>query len=123
MRLLASGQAFLNSRLGTAAGIECVYTRGVNSVTLTVWLGSTDVGMDQVGLAARVESGTPDVLIPVSGLILAGEATEPKTNDRLQLTINGTLTDLEVLPVGDGPAWRFSDNTRTRFRVHTREVP
>jgi len=123
--ILATGQSFLNTRLGTAGGVSCVYTRGVNSVAIAgVWLGGFDSQAEKVGERSRIESGTPDVLIPVAGLVLAGCSEEPAEGDTITLTVNGIETTLVVaVPSSGVPCWQYSDHvTRTRYRVHCREA-
>lgn len=104
-----------------ADGRSVTYTRGDSSLSLTAWLGRTlfsRLASPGVGGAA-VEWGDRDYLVAVADLTLG----EPALGDRITETINGTAVVFEVLTPDTGePAWRYSDPTRTVWRIHTKRV-
>lgn len=127
MPLMDRGLSMLTRNLKAAAGVTAIYTRGTYSVTLS---GSTSVVVgntlfklqDANGL--RMMWGERDYLIASADLILNGSATEPAENDRITETINGTSMTFEVLPIATSePAWRWSDPSRSVYRIHVKRVP
>lgn len=120
MGLLDRGMAMLNRRLGQAAGTAVTYTRGATVVPLDDALVGRTAFVSNQQNAARVEWGDRDYLIPVASLVALGE---PADGDRIGETVNGTALVFEVMTPSTGePAWRYSDATRTVFRVHTKQV-
>jgi hypothetical protein len=124
MGLLHRGQAMLNRSLGTAGGVSVTYTRGATTVTIldtdgAAWVGRTAFASTQQG-AARVEWGDRDYLILASALAALGE---PQVGDRVAETVEGVELVFEVKTPRTGePAWRYSDPTRTVYRVHAKRV-
>lgn len=119
MGLLTRGAAFLNRALGAAAGVTLTYTRGVTTASVTGWAGQE--GRD------ATESPTPgvrrddrerDFLFAYADLVTAGFG-EPQEGDRITETLNSAAVVWKVLPRDTEPAWRWSDLTKTRVRVHT----
>lgn len=123
MSLLTSGQAALITRQQAAAvsGNTLTYRRGNTTVDLTnkAWTGRTVFASNLEG-GARIEFGDRDYLIPVANLTALGE---PTTGDRISETIGSTVCTFEVMTPDTGePSWRYSDQTRTVYRVHTKQV-
>lgn len=119
MSLISRGQSYLNRALGTAAGVSVTYARGAQSVTLTAWVGRTVFGQLPSGqTGGSVVFGDADFLIPVSALVLAAVAVQPSRGDRV--TWAGLVYEI-VAPGGD-PPWRYSDQTRTVYRIHCKRV-
>lgn len=114
--------AMLNRRMKQTRGVTVTYSRaGVGSVTLTAWLGRTQDQAD--GQGVRVEYGDRDYLVEAADLVLGGSAVEPRDADRVTETINGVAVVFEVMPLNTGAAgWRWSDDARTCYRVHTKRV-
>ncbi len=120
--LLSRGQTALIERQQVAAvsGNTIIYTRGVESIDLTniAWTGRT-VFASNLDDAARIEFGDRDYLIPVANLTFG----EPKIGDRIAETILGVIHTFEIMTPDTGePAQRYSDQGRTVYRVHTKEV-
>jgi hypothetical protein len=67
--------------------------------------------------------GERDYLIPVASLVIAGGPTTPKRGDRVTETIDGAPVTFELQTPPGEPEWRFSDQTRTVYRVHVKRVP
>ncbi len=121
MSLISRGQDFLNRQMAQAAAVDggVTYTRtGTGAFVLagvTAWVGRTVFRQDQQhGNGASVVFGERDYLIPASEL-----PNDPQRGD--QITEDGVGTFEAVAPGGE-PAWRWSDQTRTVFRIHTKKV-
>lgn len=121
MSLMSRGMDFLNRTLNAAAGVDVTYSRAAASVTLTATVGRTVFRRNEQGGAA-VEFGERDYLITAADLILSGVAVEPAEGDRITETINGVAVTFRVVPVLGEPAWRWSDPSRTAYRVHVKRV-
>lgn len=100
--------------------LSATYTRGATTITLTISPGRTIFASNRQG-GARIEFGEIDFLIDVADLVI-GSATAPAEGDRLAVTIRGIVYAFEIMPVSGEPAWRYSDQYRTRFRIHCKEV-
>lgn len=123
MTLIDRGQAALNARMKAAAGRTVTYTRGVSSASVTAWVGRTDQPAAQDQYGARQEWADRDYLLAVADLTAAGFGS-PQAGDRITETIAGTAVTFElVVPAGaNDQAWRYSDQTRTVYRLHTKQV-
>lgn len=125
--MLSAGQAALVRRQQQAAvtGETVTYARGAERVDLTnkAWCGRTLFSRSpQEAGGAAVVWGDRDYLIPVADLVLGGTAVTPKRGDRIEETVGGTVVTFEVQSPLAEPEWRYSDQTRTVYRVHTKKV-
>ena len=124
--LIDRGQAALNRRMKQAAGRTVSYVRGATTLILTAWLGRTLFAREPMepGGAAAVW-GDRDYLIAVADLadIAPPAIGIPAKGDRITETINGVPVTFEVSTPDTGePCQRFSDQTRTVYRIHTKRV-
>lgn len=124
---LAGGPAMLNRVMKATYPVAVTYSRKVDGVTysvvgLTGWLGNTLFsGLTESAVA--VQWGQVDVLLAAADLVLGGQPTAPTAGDRLVMTVGGVSGTWEVKgPETGEPAWRWSDHTRTRFRIHLNRV-
>ena len=101
--------------------LSATYTRGAVATALTISIGRTVFESIRQG-GARIEFGEIDFFINVADLVISGAATTPAEGDRIAATIRGLAYTFEVKAPGSEPAWRYSDNYRTRFRVHCKQV-
>ena len=116
MGLLSRGQAMLNRQVKVAGGVEITYTRQGRSIPLTAIIGRTAFASNLDG-GARVQWGDRDYLIEVADLTFG----EPKLGDRITETIDDVEVVFEVMTPSTGePAWRYSDQTRTLWRLHVK---
>ena len=118
------GQAALIRRQKAARGVTVTYTRGTTAVSVVAWDGRTLFARQpaEPGGAAAVW-GDRDYLIAVADLAAAGVAGMPTTGDRITETIAGVPVVFEAMvPDTNEPEARFSDQTRTVYRVHTKRV-
>lgn len=122
MSLISRGQAALNSWLTTAAGVSITYTRGAQSTTLTAWVGRTAFARTSSEPGAALIWGERDYLIPVASLTLGGTGVVPTKGDRITQTIDGADVVYELMAMPGEPLWRYSDPTRTVYRVHCKRV-
>jgi len=117
MGLMSRGMDFLNRTLKAAAGVEVAYTRGDQSITLTATVGRTVFRRNEQGGAA-IEFGERDYIIVAADLTFG----EPAEGDRITEVIGGASKTFEVVPPFGEPAWRWSDPSRTAYRVHVKEI-
>lgn len=121
MGLLSGAQSWLTSTLRTDAGVTVTYSRtGQTSLTLTAMVGRTAFsqipGNDAGG--AAVIWGDRDYFVRVADLTYG----EPRKGDRITEVINGVAVTFECQAPGGEPCWRYSDQERTLYRIHTKRV-
>jgi hypothetical protein len=104
-------------RLKEKDGIAATYTRGADSLPLTVVAGRTVFASNMDG-AARVEFGEIDLLIETADLTLG----EPARGDRIAVTLDGTAVTLELFHRSGEPPWRYSNPYRSVIRLHAKRV-
>ena len=121
--LIDRGQAALVRRQKQAFGRAVTYTRGAASAGVTAWLGRTLFSRQptEPGGAAAVW-GDRDYLVAVADLAASGFAGLPATGDRITEVIAGTPMTFEAMVDTHEPEARYSDATRTVFRIHTKRV-
>jgi len=97
---------------------EATYRTSAGSVQLPVVLGQTryDV-LDSDG--ATITGTCNDILCEASDLVIDGEGILPTPGDTIELT-DGRV--LEVLEIGGGEHFRYSDPLKRRLRIHTKDV-
>lgn len=119
--LLSRGQAMHNrvAEEQSPCG-DVTYARvSRQSGTVRAWVGRT-LFAGQTQSAARVEWGDRDYLVTVAAFEEAfGVGTKPAKGDRIVEAGTGTF-ELQT-PTGE-PVWRYSDQTRTVFRLHCKRV-
>lgn len=120
--LLSRASSWLSGAMQDAAGVAVTYTRAGTppaSLTLTAWVGRTVFSIAQPnGGGNRVEWGERDYLIPAASLTLG----EPARGDRVTEVLAEGMRVFEVMAPAGEPAWRWSDQARTVYRVHTKRV-
>jgi len=72
---------------------------------------------DEYGLFQRIESR--DYLIEVADL---AEFGEPERGDLIKDMLDGNVEVFEVMAPNGEDAWRFSDQFRKVYRIHTKHV-
>lgn len=129
MSLMDRASAALNARMKAAAGRSVKYTpKGGVAVPITAWLGNTLFARNPTEEGPAVTWGEIDYLITVADFIAAG-LSEPQIGDRIcdsfavADAFGSKSVIFELMPPDVGePAWRFSDQTRTRYRLHMKRV-
>lgn len=115
--LLARALLRLPASHKKVAGVAVTYRRNHSSVEITAIPGFTNTEEQSVD-GAVFSSITDDFLIEVTDLVLDGELTTPQRNDRIDW---GERT-FEVFSDGARRAYDYTDQYRTSYRVHTKEV-
>lgn len=123
--LAARAASMLTRQMKAAHGVSVTYSRASTSqsVSLTAWVGRTVFASNNDGGPA-VEFGERDYLISAADLVLGGSAVEPAEADIVTEAIAGVSVRFRVARPSTGePAWRWSDQGRTVYRVHCTRVP
>lgn len=120
--------ARLGRRLVERSGDTATYVRDAGQVTpktgnVSIVEGrERDVTRDGARAAAWQAVGWDrDVLIPVADLA-AADFAEPLNGDRIVVTVEGKTETLEAFPPEGERAWRYTDGTRSIYRIHCRLV-
>jgi hypothetical protein len=122
------------SRLETAA--ERLQERMLSRASVTVTLKRGSLSTSSVSavvgnqlLKVTDSDGNPqtirtdkDFMIARTAYLIGGTAVEPQKGDRIVETIDSAEATYEVLPYGDEKEWRWSDEYRKTYRIHTRRV-
>lgn len=113
------GVAFLERILpvthGVTGGVN--YVRGTTAVSaIPAAFGRTLFNLQDRTSGGKVVWGERDYIIAVSELTAFGM---PKQGDRI--SHGGEVFEVSMPDVNE-PHWRYSDNQRTMFRIHTRKV-
>lgn len=116
---MAAGLARVQAQAGeTVALRRAEYT----TEDVTAVVGSTrfeQTGSDGLRVRVRIR----DYLIDASDYAINGAAVEPQSGDEILQTLGGATRIFEVAsPGGAEPPWRYSDQERTRYRIHTRDM-
>lgn len=103
--------------LQALASAQVTYSRGNTTATVSAVVGKSEYQQDD-GAGALVRSQVRDYLIRTADLTGSAIAGLPKSGDR--------ITDgddvYEVVSLGPGPAWRYSDSLRHTLRIHVRQI-
>jgi hypothetical protein len=107
------------------SGRRVVLRRYVGGVEKTGYVEAATVGettsqefvTEEMAVTVRYR----DYLIDVKDYIIDGEVTDPQPDDQIDETIGGLVVTFQVLP-NSGEPNRYSDMTRTTWRLHTKEV-
>jgi|CXWL01.1.fsa_nt_gi hypothetical protein len=116
--MFANALAAMRLTLAKMAGDKMTYARGTNQAVIIASAGkSTFETTNDAGLAEEVQSD--DWLVAPEELILAGEPIEPRHGDQITLQ-DGRV--FEVMAIANQPPWRWSDQFRTWYRIHSKQV-
>jgi len=108
--------------LQATTGRTVIYTRGLNTATITAVPGQSvfEQIADQPEL--RQMARAADWLVAVADLVLDDEYVEPAEGDTL-LDVDPTtglnLTYTVCAPFG-APAWQYGNQHRAHYRIHTK---
>lgn len=121
MTLFQKAAAWLPAQDEAADGTTLTITRGAASTDeVPACRGRVAYRLDSED-GRRVQLGDRDYLIRVEEYVLRGETVLPALGDRF--TETGAAEVYELLDPGNGePAWRYSDETNTRYRLHVKKV-
>lgn len=122
MTFISDGVSWLAEQFATHESVEVTYRRGGEIVVLDATLGGQLLRTTDGRGNTRMERADRDFIFNVADLILYGNPATPERGDRIEATIGNVTERYEVLPIGNEPAWRYSDAHKTRIRVHTKRV-
>lgn len=120
--LLQRGVSWLADKLKDHAGETITYTRGAQSVTITAVPGKSMLRVQDSSGNSVIEWTDADWLIAAADLVIGGSAIEPQRGDLIARTSGGSTITYEVRPIESEGAWRWSDESRTIMRIHTKEI-
>lgn len=120
--MLAEAGAWLAGVRSDFMSRAVTYQRSGASISLRATVGASQfVQDDQVG--PRIRTEMRDYLIRVTDLVVAATQYYPQVGDRIIEVIGAKTCTFEAMtPPTDEPAWRYSDEGRTTFRIHTKLV-
>jgi hypothetical protein len=119
--LLERGSAFLEDQRHRHLSQTVIYRRGSDEVQLQATVGKTVFEQaDTSGLIQRTEAR--DFLVRADDLVLAGQATTPRTGDQVREKQDAATHVYEVMAPGGEPPFRYSDPHRRTVRVHTKHI-
>ena len=114
---LSDGVDWLADVLDAQTGQPLTYSRGATSATITGCVGSSQFETDSEFGVLRIESR--DFLITASRLSAFGE---PARGDKITETQGSDSVTHEVLNVQGIPPFSYCDNSRKRYRIHTKRI-
>ena len=76
---------------------------------------------DGLGIS-KIERTDRDFVFTAADLIIGTVVTTPKRNDFIDVVFGTTTHRFVVLPFGDEPEWRWSDQHNKTIRVHAKYV-
>lgn len=120
--LLADGLAFLTQQLKAYASQTVTYARGYDSVDVQATFGNKLLKLDDGFGGIRMEWTDIDFLIPAADLDFGDGMLTPTRGDLVHVTIGSQVQTFEVLPIGNEPAWRWSDPHQSMYRIHTKWI-
>jgi len=142
--LFATSAAWLEQKRAAYCASQVTYVRGSLSASVPATIGKTTFEEENgYGILTRIESR--DYLIRAVDLVLAGfggfspeeiaaltaseleellasEPAKPERGDLIRETVGEKTLSYELLPLGNQPSWRWSDQFRNTMRIHTKLV-
>lgn len=103
------------------AGVPVTIRRGNFSATVTAVIGQTIFdGQTDVGIT---QFRSRDFLIVAADYNFGAGPVEPDRSDLIDETVPGAkVIRHEVLPEHNAEPWRWSDESRTTYRIHTKQI-
>lgn len=119
--LLEQGAAFLDDQRHRHMSRVVVYKRGSDAKEVQATVGRTEFEQaDEAGLIHRTESR--DFLIRAADLDLGSGPIQPKAGDQVREQVGSQVFVYEVNAPGGQPPFRYSDQYRRTFRIHTKHI-
>lgn len=119
--LFGDASGWLESQRKANFTVTILYERSSDSVSLSATIGKTDFEQqDASGMTVSAEAR--DYLVDAADLVLTAQPIEPQRGDKIKETVGTTTFVYEVIDLGGGPAWHFSDPYRRVYRIHTKLV-
>jgi hypothetical protein len=117
--LLNQAATWLAGVQSTSIPVSVTIGRGGSETDVTAVVGRSPVEQQQ-GDGTFTVYEARDYLIEVSDYAFSGTAVEPAQGDTIVETINGVDYTFAVMADGGEPPWRYSDQSRVRYRIHTK---
>jgi hypothetical protein len=115
---LQAGAAWLRDQLNAYASLPVTYRRGATAIALNATPGSSLLRVTDNQGETRTVRTDRDFVIRTGDLPFT-----PTDGDCIDAAIDGVTTErFEVTPVLSEPAWRYTDETKTQLRVHTKSL-
>jgi hypothetical protein len=110
--------------LARTCGQAIVYKAGAVSIEIADAILGSSLHESEQATGAMIRVKSTDWLIdPAKLQDEDGDAIEPTAGHYIEHTVSGIKRTYEVNPFGSNPCWRFSEPSRDRYRIHTREIP
>lgn len=107
------------ARLTAAAGVLITLKRGT-STTLAVKAVPAETRRDtQTFEGLPITIRTRDYIIKASDYLIGAVAVEPAEGDLIEETLGAMVNVYELVPKFGEPAWRWSDQRHSAYRVHS----
>jgi hypothetical protein len=119
--LLANAAAWLDQKQKQFASQNVQYSRGSASATVAARFGRSVFEVAKSDGTFH-QTDSRDFIITVADLILDGSAATPVAGDRISYETGGKTIVCEVMPFGSEPPWRYADEYRVSYRIHSKVV-
>lgn len=119
--LMQKGQSWLASQILQHMSRPVTYCRDEIQVELQATIG-TSFYEQQVDDGAVFKSQVRDYLIGTDLLLQSAIASLPRRGDQIIETDQNRVFIYELMSLGNGPPWRYSDPFRLKLRIHTKLV-
>ena len=121
--VLASAVAWLAKTFRENVSTHVLYKRGDDWCEFDATLGRTPFVVEDQNGGTRVVWTDADILFQASLLVLgSSEPVLPQRGDRVNIDFGTQTVVHEVLAPGSTPEWSYSDQGRTRLRVHLKRI-
>ena len=116
MSLFSDALSFGENRRQESAG-ECVtYARGEDQIEVMAVRGNSQFEEVPGDMEARVSIRMLPWLIRAEELVIDGAEVEPQRGDQI---VSGDGLIYDVLPGPEGNHWRWSNQYKTTYRIHS----
>jgi len=117
--LLQNAAAWFAAKTASHAAATITYRRGATTATLTATVSQTVFRFTDPASGATVRYQSRDFLILAADLV--DDFSEPARGDEIdEVDQAGNTHTYRLLPINEEPVWRWNDNARTQYRVHTK---
>lgn len=118
---IARALAAAAKTLRRISGVSVTYRRGAASVELTATPADTTLELSQ-GDGSLIRLEARDWLITAAELVLDDVPIEPARGDTIEETVGEKVLKYKILDLPGVSGWRWSDEHRVSFRIHTKLV-
>lgn len=120
--ILEEGAEYLLSEMKEHASKEIHILRGAKATCVKAVFGRTLLRVSDDFGGTRMEWTDRDFLIDVEDYRFDGRKTAPERGDLFRVKICNRIDTYEVMaPIGE-PPWRYSDEHKKTFRIHTKLI-